>query len=647
MKCCRCAMYFLLLLSMGVGVCAQSNSDSFLLEVRQHPHEDTLLHNLYQALIKDASINSQYEQVPNYLDSALYYARKTNDDVRIAQTYGYFAIYYRLVGDIDNAKKYNELSIQYLSDNKESPTYALSLFNLGSLAQIEGKYELATKYYFECLGVDERNNNWARVGATYNNLSIIYKETGDSENSIEFLRKANRVFKKQGGHYEKGMANYNLATTYLELDKFDSVIYYGNLVMEHGKKAGNYEFIGTAHQLLSLAYSGKEQYVKGKRHAVIALDTLRNLPLGASKIQSYLALGIAQSFLNEFSKAEENLLTALQLSESAKYAEGKNMTRSFLANHYMRTGNFEKAYHNLKLVKTNSDSVLSVKNKRIINNLNVKYETSKKDAQIKDQELELAKKTNQRNLYLFGLGMLGLVALFIVGRHRYLQKISKEKIARLEQQQKLGAIENVLLGEEKERERIAKELHDGLGGLLATARLQLQQSKKQHQVDVTSSILHAEQIIDDAYEEVRRISHDMMPSALANLGLKSAIEDLADKINVSRKIKVVCQLYMNDLNIKKSTQIALYRIIQESLNNTLKHAQASQSIIQITENKDGIHLTVEDDGLGFDSAFNSAMNGMGMKSIESRVKYLGGTMSLDSRENQGTSLDVFIPKSAV
>ena len=162
-----------------------------------------------------------------------------------------------------------------------------------------------------------------------------------------------------------------------------------------------------------------------------------------------------------------------------------------------------------------------------ISELDVKYESSKKDNEIANQQLQINNSTSQRNLAIFGgLAILGLAG-FLFYRNRKNQHLAKAKIDNLQKQQKLLALDYMVQGQEEERKRIAQDLHDGLGGLLASARIQIQKVEKEMQKLGQMQLLSkAESMIDNAHQEVRRISHDMMPGALMDLGLIDAVEDL-------------------------------------------------------------------------------------------------------------------------
>ena len=198
-------------------------------------------------------------------------------------------------------------------------------------------------------------------------------------------------------------------------------------------------------------------------------------------------------------------------------------------------------------------------------------------------------------------------------------------------------------GQEAERKRIAQDLHDGLGGLLSSVKAQL--NLIQHQVDQLASgemYAKANTLIDTASAELRRIAYNMMPSSLSRLGLEAALEDLSASLENDHHLNVDLQVLGLETRLGETTEIMIYRIVQELCNNVVKHADATRILIQINKTEDEIFLVVEDNGIGMDPETLIQSRGIGMKSIESRVKYLNGSMDI-SGQGKGTCVSVHIP----
>ena len=195
---------------------------------------------------------------------------------------------------------------------------------------------------------------------------------------------------------------------------------------------------------------------------------------------------------------------------------------------------------------------------------------------------------------------------------------------------------------ETERSRLAKDLHDGMGGLLSGIKLTLNSVAENVTEKNTLLFNKANNQLDIAIREMRRMAHNMMPEALLKFGLGEATQDFCDGINEGNLVKMKYIQIGSLQSLVKSTEIVLYRIIQELTTNALKHAIAKNIFIQITKHPLGISLTIEDDGKGFDTA-SSAGNGQGLKNVQSRIEYLKGSYDIKSEINIGTSINIEIP----
>ena len=296
------------------------------------------------------------------------------------------------------------------------------------------------------------------------------------------------------------------------------------------------------------------------------------------------------------------------------------------------------------------DSIYSKEKVVISEELNEKYNTALNQAQIAESKLLLAKERSFRNLLLFSLGLLLLLILAMLlwrnsrkkmAEHRI--SVQNEKIKALEQRQKLLALDYIVQGQEEERQRIAQDLHDGLGGLLTSVRFQiLAIQEKVKSLDNSELGNRAETMISKACDEVRRISHDMMPASLMSLGLQDTLEDTVVELNQSHQFKTKLVIAGELDKLPKNVQVNLFRIIQEAINNVIKHAQAKWLEITIQAETDIIVLKIQDDGIGAQKDSGSRPEGIGIQNIKSRVAYLGGEWQIDGTD--GTTILITIPK---
>jgi signal transduction histidine kinase len=194
-------------------------------------------------------------------------------------------------------------------------------------------------------------------------------------------------------------------------------------------------------------------------------------------------------------------------------------------------------------------------------------------------------------------------------------------------------------GQEAERTRIAKDLHDGLGGLFSTVKMYFSTLEhEQQQLKENELFKKSYTMVDNAATEVRRIAHNMMPEVLLKLGLPNALQDLCNNISASRLIQVSLQINGMEKRLNASTEIMLYRIVQELLNNIVKHAQATEAIVQFIQSGNRLSVTVEDNGKGFNTLDTDLQKKAGLENIKSRVDYLNGSISFESTKDLGTTI---------
>ena len=201
----------------------------------------------------------------------------------------------------------------------------------------------------------------------------------------------------------------------------------------------------------------------------------------------------------------------------------------------------------------------------------------------------------------------------------------------------------MLKGEEQERTRLAKDLHDGLGGMLSGIKFSLNTMKGN--LIMTSENNQAFErsmdMLDSSIKEMRRVAHNMMPESLVKFGLDTALKDFCNEINKTGALNVSYQsLGLENEIIEQTTAITIYRIVQELINNTMKHAAAKTAIVQVTKSNDHLAVTVEDDGKGFDTTILYQSKGIGWSNIKNRVEFLKGTLDVQSEKDKGTSVHI-------
>jgi two-component system, NarL family, sensor kinase len=234
--------------------------------------------------------------------------------------------------------------------------------------------------------------------------------------------------------------------------------------------------------------------------------------------------------------------------------------------------------------------------------------------------------------------------LGFLGYHNFKtkQRLQNLKISELEKDKQILAIDAMLKGQEEERSRIAKDLHDGLGGLLSGTKLSFTTMKENLILTPENAIQFDKSLnmLDNTMNDLRKVAQNLMPEALVKFGLNEALNDFCSSIQSTQKVNVIYQKLGTEKKYNNTTEVFVYRIIQELINNALKHAQAKEILVQLATNENSIHITVEDDGIGYDTNAIQSKKGNGLANIEYRVNYLNGIIDTVSTPNNGTAVNI-------
>ena len=219
------------------------------------------------------------------------------------------------------------------------------------------------------------------------------------------------------------------------------------------------------------------------------------------------------------------------------------------------------------------------------------------------------------------------------------QNLQQERIDNLQQKIKIERLKASITGEERERTRIGRELHDGIGGLLSVARMNFELAKKTNTNDTNVDFSDGLKLLEEATVELRKAAYNLMPEVLLNQGLASAVQAYCEKMMSKSSTTIAFQAIGNRPFVTSAFDLPIYRIIQELVHNIIKHANASQALVQLNFQEDGtIDITIEDNGTGLpDDALEKSI-GMGLKNMKERVNDLGGKLDIQSSPETGTSI---------
>lgn len=302
-------------------------------------------------------------------------------------------------------------------------------------------------------------------------------------------------------------------------------------------------------------------------------------------------------------------------------------------------GDYKNAYLALSEYVDISDSIFTQQSLQQINDLNVKYETSEKERVIAEKDLTLTRKNANMRMLIISLIAIGSILLLSIFLYIQRKKTYQQNLVTLKREQDISLLKALMTGEEKERNRLARELHDGLGGILAAAQMHMSNYKVTGTASEIDNKTKAEELISQAAVESRRIAHNLLPETLLRFGLDTALQEYCRSITDSKLLQVEYQSSGLTTRLEQSVELSIYRIVQELINNIVKHAGAREALVQVQQTGQRLAITVEDDGKGFAPA---KANGIGLSNINSRISYLNGTMDIQTGQQKGTSVFIEI-----
>ncbi len=357
---------------------------------------------------------------------------------------------------------------------------------------------------------------------------------------------------------------------------------------------------------------------------------------------TYLNLGQLYQMQADDKASIKNLKRAIVLAQQSGYRQGAYQAYLLLSKAYAKNNQPDSALIAVNMGYTIKDSIINEKSESKIAELETLYQTEKREQELSLQKSKVSKKNWLLLASCIMILLLGFSSVLFV-RKRMLQNKVLVQSEVLKQQD--IATKAIIEAEENERRRIAAELHDGVGQMMSVAKMNLSVFENDLLFTNEAQRKNFENVIallDDSCKEVRNVSHQMMPNALLKTGLASAVREFISKID-NHIIKV--SLHTEGLNERLDSNIetVLYRVIQECVNNVLKHAKADHLDISIINDEQGIAATIEDNGIGFDATKKENMEGIGLKNIVSRISYLKGTIDFSSGINKGTIIAIHIP----
>lgn len=532
-------------------------------------------------------------------------------------------------GDFNEASKLLNSTIVLANQQGDNKSVLKAYNNLGNIEADKGNNTTSLEYYQKGLKVAEQINDKKYIAHINKNIGAIYVSMKRFDESLQYYFKAEKSAIAFGDSLLFADCNNNIGTVYEQQSKYDLAITYYTNALEIYKQYKALDGVAMAYSNLAIVYKLKNDFPNSIEYNLKSIEISKQLGDKWAEAATLNNIGNLYGQMGEYEKAKLYCNQSLKLSNEINALEIVYNIYESLAKAAYKAKDIESMENYYKLFVEAKDKFNSVEVNKQVSELNVKYETEKKQRENEQLQFEKNKTTKQRNWILItSILSIAIVVISFV----FIQKNQKAK-QKLQQQEAIN--DAAFDAEQIERERIARDLHDSVGQKLSVVKMQL--SLKNSDQNTTSSLL------DEAIQDVRNVSHNLLPADLSN-GLIKALENVVEQINFTSPVIKATLSVSNELNkivFTKQKDLVLFRIVQEILNNALKYSKAKNIDIVLSNHTNKFNILIKDNGVGFDT--ESAKNGIGIKNIKMRVLQLNGVLHLESSTTKGTNYTITIP----
>lgn len=541
---------------------------------------------------------------------------------------------YNMLGKTDSARA----RITYLQsvipklDSNSSERAKIELY-LGHANTRNAKYSQAYEHYRKALDIFTALKDSVNMAVCLNSFGNVFNDRQEQDKALPYFREAVTILRQLGRRSELANALINLTDNYFYLNQLDSAEVTAKEALEIGNQVNEKNFQSYAYLNLGQVFRKRGQHAKAERYF------LKTLQLG-EEINSDNVISGAYQGLGEIymegqpKKAEGFLEKHLALAQQTRdYQEIIEAYADLKENEY-NLHNYAKAHEYEKLYASYKDSAYNESVNRNIADMESKYESEKKEKEIallkKDQELkniELQKERTTKLSAFILLGLLLIIGLLVVNRYRVIQNAKR------------------MVEIEKLRNNIARDLHDDIGSVLSSININSKMALSHTGQDV---------IVKNQLEKIKEYSGRMMEGMSDIVWAINPINDSMEKMIVRMKEFAIEMLDPQNINFtfNHTDNFAesvfdvrmrkdIYMVFKEALNNAAKYSDCKNLVIDLELLKDNIHLSISDDGKGFDKS--QVRPGNGLRNMEQRIKAIGGNINIISARNKGTTVELDIP----
>lgn len=562
-------------------------------------------------------------------------AEKTDDPSLMAEAESWKGYVYYNQGKNDSSLFFFNLALKSLKSAPDKNKETEIMNNIANIFRVTARYDTAMTIYVDLLKYYESEGNIEKQGKILSNIGSLYYTAGNFDKAKEYTLKALDIQRKTTDKRATAVSLVNLTVFAINADNYKEGIAYGDEAINLLKD------IDKNYYAAALVRVGHCYYMTGDKDK--ALDYIR------TAIDIYKGNNNVRGMMEAYRQSGDYLIASGRYAEAMKLGKEallvadttNRLDMRLLYDMLKRSAIWlnipEEALHYSQQQIRMKEEDLNAEWADKISEVETRYETEKKELQIAALEAE----TKTGRVFIISLTIIlitgGIAAYILYKNHKQKAILAAQRIRELEQEKKITATNSLLEGETTERVRLSRDLHDGLGGMLSVAKMKIATMKGNLTIpeENVGSLNSAIELLDNSIKELRRVAHNLMPESLMKYGLNAALADFCRSTG-----KVTYHFFGEDRRPEEKTEIAAYRIVNELVNNSLKHSGAENINVQLVIDDSRIHIIVEDDGKGFDVAVAEANGGTGLKNLRSRVTSLGGKLEMITAPGKGTEVTV-------
>lgn len=633
--------------------------DSLIKESVKSTTHDTLKIKLYGDIAWEYLGNDIVKSL-EFANKELQLAQKMNRNADVAQAESDIGSIYNRKSSFDTALIHYNKALAIREKLKQDVKVAGIYSNIATVLMRQSKFEDALAINFKSLKIFEKIGDEVKQAISFGNIGNLYYELEQNIPAEKFFRKALTLARKTNHLITQGNSLVNIGGIKFEEAVKNDIVVNPTLLdsalvyfLEAEKKLIEVNAVfnlAAAYNNIGRIYSIKKEYNNALLFYEKSLQARISLGDNFGIGLSYLNLAETEKQLGNHLKSIEYLEKASDIFLSLKNYINLKQAYGKLAEAHEQSKNYVASLKYYQLYSSYKDSVYNEDNAKQMAEMQTKYDVEKKDLELEKNKAELEIKEEQafiKNIIITSIIIFTI--LIIISGILFFRKKQIENQAKLDIEialQKEIRTKAILDAEEKERRRIAQDLHDGVGQLLSAAKLNLSNLESKittHDEAQKLAMQNALSLVDDSVKEVRAVSHNMMPNTLIKLGLASAIREFITKLGNAPSLKVDLEIIGLDSRLENQLETVLYRVIQEIVNNIIKHAKASHISMQIIKHETELNVLIEDNGVGFDTSNIENYEGIGLKGIQTRIEYLNGSVHFDSTIGRGTTVIIDVP----